>query len=815
VKVNDKETSISMKLGAAGEAFFIERTRERVLKAHRTSPISSPVTSPSTVPLGSDPLGDIPSMELPSSSQSDFLLNNVFMESDIVPTRNRSHSASETLTTSKDDLNAAVIHVEEHISVVGDDVATDSSSKNAATVASINDVQRIRSYSDMSEFVSSKSHFVEESHAGKDNTNDGKDLSGEAGSYEIDSGIDESNRKLSHPLNITPDRTHGSSWTWSWGEIPVKSKARSSADLYSQGYLPSEYQAEGKDKKSINATDSFYGSNNRSLFPLGSLEFRPETSVIPKSRSDGVLTSDSFPLPIDYRTPTVALPKDSDELDFIPETHRFCAEEREVDPKAAVSLCQYEIPMNEAEHLDDQAIAIIVPDLNINHTSSDFHVAHIHNGLSSPQSLENVGMDLDDYQSYVTPKFSSSDLKSFQDSAINCTVSDSSQEDVHIHVPLTTSEPKRATSLDTSSSEVVKNREAISDRIEEISSTHVSHANQVSRDQTSSSHFLPVSTTEGKVVSFAEHQYNPVAFLQESEEIINTVDDTKTDGDLLSLLDIPLEDISPGPAGGDLYESDTDSYHSLSQDESERNTKGFVRPKRYRYRKVLVPSPDQIQSLSSLLHDGKNDILYEVDGQIPASIRSELFVWPEDAKIVVIDVEGAITSDRKGSVWTSLLGGSKNGIHDGVLTLLSNISSNGYHILYIAQSASFTKEELEKLVAGVGCKLPHGPIIHSPECLMAGNLNAVRSDVFKATVLRGIKSLFPANINPYYACFGTKESDMLAFSRAGVPEGRIFIVDKITGEMRSVNRTLTRSFAEINSFLNEMFPSIKGKLIVH
>src|SRR3569623_2119811 len=47
LKINDKDVKINMKLGTAGEAFFIERTKEKVLKAYRTSPISSPVLSPS------------------------------------------------------------------------------------------------------------------------------------------------------------------------------------------------------------------------------------------------------------------------------------------------------------------------------------------------------------------------------------------------------------------------------------------------------------------------------------------------------------------------------------------------------------------------------------------------------------------------------------------------------------------------------------------------------------------------------------------------------------------------------------------------
>jgi phosphatidate phosphatase LPIN len=197
-------------------------------------------------------------------------------------------------------------------------------------------------------------------------------------------------------------------------------------------------------------------------------------------------------------------------------------------------------------------------------------------------------------------------------------------------------------------------------------------------------------------------------------------------------------------------------------------------------------------------------------------VKSELFLWSEDSKVVVIDVEGAITANRRGSSWTSFLSGTKSAsIHEGVAALLQNIADNGYHILYIAQNAASTKDQLQKIVGEVkGRRLPPGPVIHSPDCLMPGsnsNTSHTRTDVFKLAVLRGLKSLFPASACPYYASFGTKASDTAAFSRAGVPEGRIFTVDETTGDIRSVNRTMRRSFDDFNRFVNEMFPPYAGE----
>jgi hypothetical protein len=300
--------------------------------------------------------------------------------------------------------------------------------------------------------------------------------------------------------------------------------------------------------------------------------------------------------------------------------------------------------------------------------------------------------------------------------------------------------------------------------------------------------------------------------------------DGETDDERLSLQDIPMHEISPEPAGGDFYDSDTDSYLSLSVEDGDtgsvNSAAGSQREygRKYRYRKVLVPSQDQLQSLA--LRDGENEVAFELPG-CPPPLRTQLYVWPPDARIVIFDIEGAITAAQKGGKgWGGFLGASRTAVlHEGVAKLLNNIHRNGYRILYIAQtqtsssgataySALPTKEHLAK-VAGLDVKLPPGPVIKSPDSLVRA-FGAERTDVFKAAALRGLKGLFPPKHNPYYASFGTRACDMVAFARCGVPEGRIFLVNPESGEIRGgvVNRTLRTSYDQVNELLHEMFPAV-------
>lgn len=66
------------------------------------------------------------------------------------------------------------------------------------------------------------------------------------------------------------------------------------------------------------------------------------------------------------------------------------------------------------------------------------------------------------------------------------------------------------------------------------------------------------------------------------------------------------------------------------------NTESFTLRKKYHYRKVLVPNQEQLECLN--LRDGENEISFQLDGCVP--LKAQLFVWPENSKIIVTDIEG-------------------------------------------------------------------------------------------------------------------------------------------------------------------------------
>ena len=142
--------------------------------------------------------------------------------------------------------------------------------------------------------------------------------------------------------------------------------------------------------------------------------------------------------------------------------------------------------------------------------------------------------------------------------------------------------------------------------------------------------------------------------------------------------------------------------------------------------------------------------------------------------------------------------------------LLNDIKKNGYDIVYIAtkplQQTTFTKEHLVKVV-GADCNLPSGPIFQSPETLIR-TFGTERTAIFKASVLRGVKCLFPETHNPFYAGFGTSKSDLIVFSRCGFPSGRVYIVSD-SGEVKCNSTRLRKSFNEIDKDVDHLFPPVE------
>eukprot|EP00922_Rhytidocystis_sp_ex-Travisia-forbesii_P038848 GHVS01057872.1.p1 GENE.GHVS01057872.1~~GHVS01057872.1.p1 ORF type:complete len:608 (+),score=87.52 GHVS01057872.1:198-2021(+) len=233
-----------------------------------------------------------------------------------------------------------------------------------------------------------------------------------------------------------------------------------------------------------------------------------------------------------------------------------------------------------------------------------------------------------------------------------------------------------------------------------------------------------------------------------------------------------------------------------------------------KFRKSLRPTSEQLKSLG--LSPGANRITFRVSSSLQGtkSVSSTIYLWPQNAKIVISDVDGTITrSDVLGQLMPIV---GRDWSHSGVADLYTKVRQNGYFLLYLTAraigQADSTRDYLFGLTQNAKEKLPDGPLILSPDRLFPSFKREVidrKPYVFKIAALRDIRNLFPKNYNPFYAGFGNRDSDHRAYVHIGVPEGKVFIIDP-RGVIHHVNTTYARTYASMSEICQYMFPAVRG-----
>lgn len=201
-----------------------------------------------------------------------------------------------------------------------------------------------------------------------------------------------------------------------------------------------------------------------------------------------------------------------------------------------------------------------------------------------------------------------------------------------------------------------------------------------------------------------------------------------------------------------------------------------------RFLKSLRLTSQQLASLP--LKAGPNSITFTF--ATGRSCQSRIFLWPSDSRIVISDIDGTITkSDAWGHILTFV---GKDWTHSGVAGLFDRIHKNGYRFLYLTARAIGQAGSTRDYLRGVEqdkCQLPEGPVIMSPDRLLAALRREViigNPEEFKIACLKDIKRLFN-NAEPFYAGFGNRFTDAQSYHAVGIPTHRIFTVEP-GGELR-------------------------------
>ena len=232
--------------------------------------------------------------------------------------------------------------------------------------------------------------------------------------------------------------------------------------------------------------------------------------------------------------------------------------------------------------------------------------------------------------------------------------------------------------------------------------------------------------------------------------------------------------------------------------------------------KSFFPSSNQLKQLD--LRHGRNEICFisKTASSGIQSLKSSIYLWPSTSKIVISDVDGTITrSDVLGQVLPFL---GRDWTHEGVIDLFTGITNRGFKIIYLTARAigqsTMTKNYLDSLIQEKKA-LPEGPLFMSPDGIFTSLKREViekKPHLLKIPLLTELKNLFPDGTKPFFAGFGNRETDGVAYRYLDVPLNNIFIIDTRSNVLR-LGDTKKTSYKILSSNLDGIFPNFENNEI--
>ena len=229
--------------------------------------------------------------------------------------------------------------------------------------------------------------------------------------------------------------------------------------------------------------------------------------------------------------------------------------------------------------------------------------------------------------------------------------------------------------------------------------------------------------------------------------------------------------------------------------------------------KSFFPSSNQLKQLD--LQKGRNEICFvsKTSSSGIQTLKASIYLWPSSSKIVISDVDGTITrSDVLGQVLPFI---GRDWTHEGVAELFSEITKRGYKIVYLTARAigqsTMTKNYLDSLIQEKKT-LPPGPLFMSPDGIFTSFKREViekKPHLLKIPMLTELKNLFPEEEKPFFAGFGNRETDGVAYRYLEVPLNNIFIIDTSSNVLR-LGETKKTNYKALSNNLDGIFPYIKN-----
>ena len=252
---------------------------------------------------------------------------------------------------------------------------------------------------------------------------------------------------------------------------------------------------------------------------------------------------------------------------------------------------------------------------------------------------------------------------------------------------------------------------------------------------------------------------------------------------------------------------DDNKFNSLMDNKHQNSSSDKNINRKFRMKKSSKIPSDILEKFE--LKPDMNEIEFIVDG---FTIKSNIYLWNYKDKIVISDFDGTVTrSDVIGQIgvyfgidWT----------HKYIAQLYSHIAKNGYKMLYVTARTMYMQSSTKNSLNSInqnGFLMPIGPMMMNE----SGYVDAIKTEIidkvpqeFKIECLSNILKLFPSDEYPYYAGFGNKPSDKIAYEKIGIDPGKIYIINEKGEISRNIRTKCSTNFLLMDEQINELFPYV-------
>ena len=221
---------------------------------------------------------------------------------------------------------------------------------------------------------------------------------------------------------------------------------------------------------------------------------------------------------------------------------------------------------------------------------------------------------------------------------------------------------------------------------------------------------------------------------------------------------------------------------------------------------------DEMQNMA--LDGERNDGLLVV-ADLNIELKFQIFVFNQNDRLVVTDIDGTITTSDVGG----FLGGSIGvGVEQPrVVEFFDKVDFNGYKVLYLtARPMAFdglTREYLFETLQDVDgnppdffrYSLPKGPLFMSP--ISAEKAISADAEIMKLSTLTSIINLFDLKEGVIYGAYGNKNSDTESYLKSGIKGDNVYLINEQSNIVNVATGNIT-SYKVQSQMINEYYPKL-------